>query len=110
MYNSEYQKQIQKALAGKRPGDGCLVLYGITSSCMEEEFEGSGLVAYGYNRGKKRGKKQVAVSLLCGKGGRPVAVDIFPGNTKDGATVVGKIEELQKNTAPSRLCSLAAGG
>ncbi|MCL1913965.1 MAG: IS1634 family transposase [Eubacteriaceae bacterium] len=90
------QGKIQKALAGKRLGDGCLVLYDITSSCMEGEFEGSGRVEYGYNRDKKRRKKQVAVSLLCGKGGCPVAVDVFPGNTKDETAVVGKIDGLQK--------------
>ncbi|MCL1912740.1 MAG: hypothetical protein FWG10_02350 [Eubacteriaceae bacterium] len=104
------QGKIQKALVDKRLGEGCLVLYDIASSCMEGGFEGSDIVKYGYNRDKKRGKKQVAVSLLCGKGGCPAAVDVFPGNTKDEATVVGKIGELHKKYGIEQVVFVGGSG
>ena len=89
------QDKIQKSLAEKHLEDGCLVLYDITSSYLEGEYEDSEIVAYGYNRDKKRGHKQIVISLLCNKEGCPVAVEVFEGNTKDESTVLHIIETVQ---------------
>jgi len=91
----ERQTVIQKKLAQKHLDDGTLVLYDITSCYMEGEYEDSDLVDFGYNRDRKRGHEQIVISLLCAKDGCPVAVEVFPGNTKDETTVLGKISEIK---------------
>jgi hypothetical protein len=91
----ERQRSVQKALAKKHLGDGVLVLYDITSSYMEGEYEDSDLVCFGYNRDGKRGHEQIVISLLCSRDGCPVAVEVFKGNTKDDSTVLDKVAELK---------------
>ena len=91
----ERQEAIQRSLAKKHLQGGVLVLYDITSSYMEGEYEESGLVRYGYNRDGKRGHEQIVISLLCSKEGCPVAVEVFPGNTKDETTFLDKVSELR---------------
>jgi len=90
------QEAIQKSLADRHLTDGTLVLYDITSSYMEGEFEDSELVEYGYNRDRKRGHKQIVISLLCNKEGCPIATEVLPGNTKDETTVIDKINEIKQ--------------
>ena len=92
----ERQDAIQKKLAGKHLGNGTLVLYDITSSYLEGEYAYSELVKFGYNRDQKRGHEQIVISLLCTKDGCPIAVEVFPGNTKDETTVLDKIDEIKK--------------
>jgi transposase len=90
------QGAIQKKLAQKHLSEGALVLYDITSSYMEGAYEDSGLVEFGYNRDRKRGHEQIVISLLCAKGGCPVAVEVFKGNTKDETTVLDKVGEIRE--------------
>ena len=91
----ERQCPIQKTLF-EQSGGASVVLYDITSTYFEGEYEESELVRFGYNRDGIKGKKQVVVGLVCNQEGCPLAVEIFPGNTKDETTVSQKIEELQK--------------
>ncbi len=90
------QEAIQKKLAAKHLQDGCIVLYDITSSYLEGAYEDSDIVQFGYNRDGKRGHEQIVVGLLTDSRGCPVAVEVFPGNTQDAATVEGKIKEIQQ--------------
>jgi transposase len=90
------QHKIQKKLATKHFEDGSVILYDITSSYFEGEYEDEDIVTYGYNRDKKRGKKQIIIGLICTKDGCPVAVEVFSGNTSDSTTVVDKIDEIKK--------------
>jgi len=88
------QKRIEKKLFefrsnGKKPE---LFLYDVTSSYMEgKENE---LSDWGYNRDKKKGKKQVVVGLLCDEEGSPVSVEVFQGNTKDTETFSDQIKKV----------------
>ena len=91
----ERQAGIQKSLAKRHLSKGCLVLYDITSTYFEGEYAESELVQFGYNRDGKRGHEQVVVGLLTSADGCPVAVEVFPGNTQDAATVAAKIKELR---------------
>ena len=93
----ERQPAIQKHLAGKHLKDGTLVLYDITSSYLEGEYEESDVVEYGHNRDKKRGHEQIVIGLITNADGCPVAVEVFPGNTKDETTVEAKIKEICKS-------------
>ena len=89
------QQSIQKKLAAKHFDGNALVLYDITSSYFEGEYKDSRIVKFGYNRDKKRGHEQMVVGLICTSQGCPIAVEVFPGNTKDETTVVKKIEEIK---------------
>lgn len=88
------QKSIQKQLADKYLHNECIVLYDITSTYFEGEYEDSNLVKYGYNRDCKRGHEQVNIGLLTNVQGCPVAVETFSGNTQDQVTVKGQVKKL----------------
>ncbi len=88
------QKSIQKQLANKHLNNGCIVLYDITSTYFEGEYEDSDLVKFGYNRDCKRGHEQVNIGLLTNVEGCPIAVETFAGNTQDQVTVKGEVKKL----------------
>jgi transposase len=93
----ERQKAIQKALAKKHLRNGHVVLYDITSSYFEGEYEQSDIVLFGYNRDGKRGHEQVVLGLLCDERGCPVGLELYAGNTQDAQTVIDKIQELRQD-------------
>ena len=64
----------------------------MTSSYLEGEQ--NELADYGYNRDKKKGKKQIVIGLLTDPEGDPVAVRVLEGNTADTATVEEQITIL----------------
>ncbi len=99
----ERQSAIQRALGKKHLKDGHLVLYDITSSYFEGEYEFSDLVGFGYNRDGKRGHEQVVIALICNEAGCPVGVEVFAGKTQDASTVLAKIDEIQKEYGISQL-------
>jgi len=99
----ERQAAIQRSLAQKHLQNGHLVLYDITSSYLEGEYEGSLLVYFGYNRDGKRGHEQIVIALLCNEQGCPVGVEVLAGNTKDDKTVAAKVQEIQKDYGISQL-------
>ena len=99
----ERQPAIQKKLAAKHLKNGCMVLYDITSSYLEGEYETSEIVDYGYNRDKKKGYKQIVIGLLCNAEGCPVGVEVFKGNTNDATTVNDKVDELRKKFQLERI-------
>jgi len=92
-----HQEKIEKKLFEERFPNGAptLFLYDVTSSY----FEGmcNALSDWGYNRDKKKGKKQIVVGLLAGPDGLPVAVRVFKGNTSDTQTVSEQIKILAEN-------------
>ncbi len=90
----ERQGKVEKALAKKHLANGSLVLYDLSSSYMEGTH--CPLATWGYSRDKKRGKTQIEYGLLTDVEGRPVAVEVFEGNTSDSTTVSGQIEKLRK--------------
>lgn len=96
------QKSIQKKLASSHLANGSVILYDITSSYLEGEYEDSEAVKFGYSRDKKRGKKQIVIALACTKNGCPVAVEVFSGNTADRTTVVSKVNEIKKDYGISK--------
>lgn len=88
------QKSIENQLflkqhSGNTPN---LFLYDVTSSY----FEGTQneLAAFGYNRDGKKGKKQIVVGLLCDESGKPLSVEVFPGNTNDTKTFGSQIRKV----------------
>jgi len=90
------QAAIEKTLAAQHLKEGRLVLYDITSSYFEGEYDESDLVLFGYNRDGKKGHEQVVIALVCNEEGCPVGVEVFPGNTQDASTVPQKIADIRE--------------
>ena len=85
--------KIECRLAKRHLTEGGMVLYDVTSSYLEGDKNAFG--AYGYNRDKKKGKKQIVYGLMTDKEGCPVSVEVFPGNTPDIKTLGAQISKLQ---------------
>ena len=95
------QKRIERTLAARHVADGSLVLCDLTSVY----FEGSTcpLARRGYSRDGRRGKLQIVFALLCDRDGRPVAAEVFGGNTADPGTVAAQAEKLAGRFSLSRI-------
>jgi len=93
----ERQEAIQRKLAKKHFANNSLVLYDITSSYFEGEYNESSIVKFGYSRDHKRGYEQMVIGLICTSDGCPIGIEVFPGNTKDETTVVDKINKLKQD-------------
>ncbi len=93
-----HQEQVEISLFRRRYPEGTvpgLFLYDVTSSYLEGDCNHFG--AYGYDRDKKKGKKQIVVGLLTDQRGHPVAIRLFKGNTQDTATVSDQVRILARN-------------
>ena len=86
--------EIECRLAKRHLREGSLVLYDVTSSYVEGEK--NEWAAYGYNRDRKNGKKQIVFGLMTDPEGCPVSVEVFHGNTADTATLRTQVEKIQK--------------
>ena len=69
-----------------------LFLYDVTSTYLEGVH--NEWAAFGYNRDGKKGKMQIIIGLLCDQRGRPLAIEVFAGNTQDPETVASQIRKL----------------
>jgi len=86
------------------------VFYDVTSSYVEGEYEDSELVDYGYNRDKKRGKKQIVVGLLADEDGHAISVHTYPGNTNDVATFADQLDKLKRRFKLENITVVGDGG
>lgn len=94
---ADAQPAIEQRLAARHLHEGAQVFYDISSSY----YEGSHceLAHWGHDRDKKRGKLIIVYGVLTDADGRPVAAEVYPGNTADPTTVpdqVGKLKEQFK--------------
>jgi transposase len=71
-----------------------LFLYDVTSSYLEGEK--NEYAQFGYNRDKKKGKRQIVIGLMCDAKGMPVTVEIFDGNTQDVKTVSSQLKKISE--------------
>ena len=94
------QERIETKLAKRHLCEGDRVLYDVSSSsytgrcCL--------LAVRGYNRDKKK-MPSIVYGLLTDAEGRPIAVEVYTGNTGDPATVPDQIEKLQKRFGLERV-------
>jgi transposase len=104
----ERQSKIEDRLARRHLKDGELVLYDVSSSY----FEGRScpLAKLGYSRDGKRGTPQIIYGLLCDKPGRPIAVEVFPGELHDDKTLPSQIEKLKQRFGLSRVVVVSDRG
>src|SRR5881227_105410 len=97
----ERQSAIEKKLAKRHLSDGALVLYDVTSSYYEGKT--CPLARFGHDRDGKTGLPIIVYGTLTDADGRPVAVQVYPGNTGDPKTVPDQVEALTKRFGLSRV-------
>ena len=95
------QAAIEKKLARRHLGEGALVLYDVTSSYYEGKT--CPLARFGHDRDGKTGCPIIVYGLLTDADGRPIAVQVYPGNTGDPKTVPDQVEALTKRFGLSRV-------
>jgi hypothetical protein len=75
------QGKIERKLARRHLREGGIAMYDLSSSWVEgTECE---IAAFGHSRDNKRGKMQIEYGLMTDPEGRPVGINVFPGNTSD---------------------------
>jgi Transposase DDE domain len=88
----ERQPRIERTLARRHLAADGYVLYDLSSSYVEGRC--CPLAHIGYSRDGKRGSLQVNYGLICAPDGRPVAIEVHPGNSGDPATVPAAAEAV----------------
>jgi len=75
------QRDIEARLAQRHLSAGGTAMFDLSSSWMEGRC--CELAAFGHSRDGKRGRPQIEYGLLTCPAGRPVAIEVFTGNTSD---------------------------
>ena len=104
----ERQEAIEKRLARRHLGDGDLVFYDLSSSYFEGRT--CPLAQLGYSRDGRRGTPQIVYGLLTDRAGKPVAVQVFDGNTPDHQTVAAQLERLKRRFGLAQVVLVADRG
>ena len=87
------QARVEASLARRHLAPGALVLYDLTGTYVEGSY--CPLARHGHSRDHRPDRPQIEFGLLTDARGCPVAVEAFPGNTADPATVETQIEKLR---------------
>ena len=95
------QDRIERTLARRHLAEGSFVLYDLSSSYVEGRC--CELAALGHSRDGKPGKLQVNWGLICSPQGRPIAVQVHPGNTADPSTVPGVLDTVREKFGIDRV-------
>jgi transposase len=95
------QKSIESKLAKRHLVDGALVLYDVSSSYYEGDT--CPLARHGHDRDGRTGRPIIVYGVLADAEGRPVAVQVYPGNTGDPTTVPDQVAKLSGQFGLSRV-------
>jgi len=87
------QRRIERKLADRHLATDDHVLYDVTSSFYEGHT--CPLAQRGHDRDGKKGLPIIVYGVMTDRAGRPVAVQVYPGNTGDPATVPDQVEKLR---------------
>jgi Transposase DDE domain len=98
---AERQQRIEKALARRHLVADGFVLYDLSSSYVEGRC--CELAALGHSRDGKPGKPQINWGLVCSPEGRPVSVQVHPGNTADPSTVPEVLDTIRERFGIERV-------
>jgi transposase len=88
------QRTIEQKLAARHLAEGGVVLYDVSSSYYEGRT--CPLAHHGHDRDGKKGLPIIVYGLLTDCGGRPVALDVYAGNTADSKTVPDQIVKVRE--------------
>ena len=95
------QTRIENKLAKKHLKDGHLVLLDVSSSYYTGRK--SLLIKHGYSRDHRGERPQIVYGLLCDSEGRPIAIEVFPGNTADPPTFTQIVATARKRFGINRI-------
>jgi Transposase DDE domain len=102
------QRGIEKQLAGRHLSKGGIAMFDLSSSWVEgSQCE---LAAFGHSRDGKRGRKQIEYGLLTDPQGRPVAAEVFAGNTADPISFKTAITRVRDDFGISSLIMVGDRG
>ena len=102
------QTRIEQKLAHRHLGDGARVFYDGSSSFYEGHT--CPLAQFGHDRDGKHGLPVIVYGVLTDAAGRPVAIEVYPGNTGDPTTVPEQVEKLRGRFGLSRVVLVGARG
>lgn len=97
----ERQERIEAKLARRHFRDGTQVLYDVSSSYYEGHT--CPLMQFGHDRDGKKGKPIVVYGLMADPEGRPVALQVYAGNTGDPSTVADQVDKLRNRFGLERV-------
>jgi transposase len=95
------QRRIENKLAHRHLRNGGVVLYDVSSSYYEGRT--CQLARFGHDRDGKKGRLIIVYGLLTDHEGKPIAVEVYPGNTGDPTTVPAQVEKLRERFGLSRV-------
>ena len=97
------QADIETRLFAKRKPASApdVFLYDVTSTYLEGEK--NAFAAFGYNRDRKSGKRQIVIGLLCDADGRPLSIELFAGNTSDVKTFSSQLSKAAARFGAERV-------
>jgi len=95
------QSAIENKLAQRHLAGRTLVLYDVSSSFYEGHT--CPLARYGHDRDGKKNLPIIVYGLLTDSAGRPVAIEVYPGNTADPKTVPDQVDKLRERFGLERV-------
>ena len=95
------QPSIEKKLATRHLSEGSRVLYDVSSSYYEGRT--CRLALFGHDRDGQKGLPIIVYGVLTDSEGRPVAVDVYPGNTGDPTTLADQVDKLRQRFGLERV-------
>ena len=102
------QARIESKLAQRHLREGAIVLYDVSSSSYEGHT--CPLARFGHDRDGKKGRPIIVYGLLTDGEGRPVAIQVYPGNTGDPTTVPDQVEKMRQRFGLSRVVMVGDRG
>lgn len=100
---ADHQADIESRLFAQRDAASApdVFLYDVTSTYLEGEH--NAFAAFGYNRDRKSGKRQIVIGLLADADGRPLSIEVFPGNTSDVKTFSSQLNKAASRFGAERV-------
>ena len=106
----ERQQRIEKKLAARHLKEGSFVLYDLSSSDYEKGHS-CPLSKFGYDGGDgEKGLPIIVYGVLTDPQGRPLAVEVYPGNSADPSTVIERANKLADQFGLSQVVLVAGRG
>jgi hypothetical protein len=100
---ADNQADIESRLFARRQAASTpdVFLYDVTSTYLEGEH--NAFAAFGYNRDRKSGKRQIVIGLLADADGRPLSIEVFKGNTSDVKTFSSQLNKAAARFGAERV-------
>jgi transposase len=95
------KERIEQKLAERHLADGDLVLYDVSSSYYEGRT--CPLARWGHDRDGQKGRPIIVYGVMTDGEGRPLSVQVYPGNTADPKTVADQVEKLRQKFGLARV-------